>query len=247
MPILRQADPQTALQQGDLLDDVVTATTDAKGDTNCSPAGLVLVVSRNCQALRAKTVTVARVHKRPLQGLKEQAESLEQVIEFLKQLRDGDGQPDTFYLGELESNSTDRYVAKFDQLFTIEIPDRADERREYLKKHRRFRLDEAFSHDLHQRIFRAFASMGFDDAQWYPDADLKLILELGRSQRATLQARLQAAQSELALVKTSGGSKKDERSIDADRETTRKSLEKLEKVLLPIEEEEARRLALRSA
>ena len=115
MAILRRADPDDPLQQGDLLDDVLTATADGEG-AHCSKPGMVLVVSRNCRAIRSGHVIVARVVKRSLAGLKEEANTLEDLIAFFTQVRDGEGQPDTFYLGEIEAGSVDRYAARFDQL-----------------------------------------------------------------------------------------------------------------------------------
>ena len=68
------------------------------------------------------------------------------------------------------------YVAKLDELYTIEVPKKPDERAQFLERHRRFRLDPSFARDLHVRVFRAFASLGFDDVAWWSDGDLELVV-----------------------------------------------------------------------
>ena len=241
MAILRPADPDAPLQQGDLLDDVLTATADGEGP-HCSKPGMVLVVSRNCQALRSGHVIVARVVKRSLAGLKEEANTLEDLITFFTQVRDGEGQPDTFYLGEIEAGSVDRYAAKFDQLFTIKVSEAAEERASYLEKHRRYSLSPEFAHDLHQRLFRAFASMGFDDDAWFTDADLKLIVGHGESQLASLDAAIGAAKSRLEVVVASGGNKKDEKDLNKALDELEPKATKLRQQLQPLQAELAGRL-----
>jgi hypothetical protein len=238
MAILRPAEPDAPLQQGDLLDDVLTATTDGEGPT-CSKPGMVLVVSRNCQAIRARHIIVARVIKRPLEGLKERATSLEDLVRFLEMVRDGEGTPDTFYLGELAADSADRYVAKFDQLFTITVPEDPEQRAAYLATHRRFSLTPDFAHDLHQRLFRAFASMGFDDEAWawFSDADLKLVVEHGRSLLSEVEAGMTKANSRLQVVLTSGGNKREEKELRKTLEEAELKAKKLRKDLAPLEAE----------
>lgn len=240
MAILRSADPDAPLQQGDLLDDVVTATADEERP-HCSKPGMVLVVSRNCRAIRSGHVIVARVVKKPLAGLKEEAESLEDLIGFFTQLRDGDGRPDTFYLGELEAGSTDRYVAKFDQLFTIKVPEAAEDRAVYLKKRRRFSLTKEFAHDLHQRLFRAFASLGFDDEAWFTDADLKLLVGYGESQLSKLEAEIASATSRREVVVTSGGNKREEKELGKSIEHAESKAKTLREELAPLQAEVERR------
>lgn len=236
MAILRPAEPDAPLQQGDLLDDVLTATTDGEAPT-CSKPGMVLVVSRNCQAIRARNIIVARVIKRPLEGLKEEATSLEDLVRFLEMVRDGEGTPDTFYLGELAADSAERYVAKFDQLFTITVPEDSEQRSAYLRTHRRFSLTPDFAHDLHQRLFRAFASMGFDDEAWFSDADLKLVVEHGRSLLKEVDAAITKANSRLQLVLASGGNKKEEKELRKTLEEAEPKATKLRKDLAPLEAE----------
>jgi hypothetical protein len=245
MAILRPADPEAALRQGDLLDDVITATAD--GDTpHCSVPGMVLVVSRNCQAMRSENVIVARVVKQSLDGLKEEAETLDDLLAFFAEVRDGDGQPDTFYLGELQSGSSDRYAAKFDRLFTIKVPEAKEERAAYLKKHRRSSLTMEFIHDLHQRLFRAFASLGFDDEGWFTDADLNLIRTFGESRLRSLDAEVATARTRLEIVKTSGGNKKEEKDLNRTIDETENKARKVRELLAPLQSEAKRRAAASS-
>src|SRR5271156_1518972 len=107
MPILLPAQAESQpLEQGDVLDGIQTYVAD---HTSSDPApimdeGLVLVISRPCNALRSKRVVVAEVVKRSLAGLKG-AETLREIKDFFVTVRDGDGTPDTFYLGELVAGS----------------------------------------------------------------------------------------------------------------------------------------------
>ena len=122
MPILLPAQPDDQpLEQGDVLAEVQTFVADytAPEPAPVLDEGVVIVVSRPCNALRAKRLVVAEVVRRPLSGLKG-AETLRDLKAFFVTVRDGDGTPDTFYLGELEPG-TDRYFAKLDSLRTIQI------------------------------------------------------------------------------------------------------------------------------
>jgi hypothetical protein len=243
MSILRKAEVESPLRQGDVLDDIVTASLNEAGALASSAPGMVLVVSRNCKALRAASVIVARIRKFPLSELRHHADSTEKLIRFFETMRDGDGQPDTFYIGEIDHSSADRYCVKFDQLHTINIPTDDEKRRAFLQKHRRFSLNGEFVHDLHQRLFRAFASLGFDDVQWYSDADLTLIVDAGGAERLKLQAEVAELKNKISISAVSAPMSKEtegHRKALAGAESKSKQLEEL---LGPLDAEVARRVA----
>lgn len=241
MTILRRPAADAPLRQGDVLFDVVTATSTDSGP-KVHPSGVVMVVSRNCVAIRSKEIVVAKVFRRPLQGLMEEASGIEEMVDYFVSVRDGDGSPGSFYLGELEEGTSDRYVAKLDQLFTIEIPEAAEERRGYAEAHRRYTLTEDFAADLHQRLFRAYASMGFDDDRWWSDEDLRLIISRGRAllDGATSQVTLKQSELEIATATGAGDSKK-AKAPKQECDDLDARAKKIRKQLAPLEAEQHRR------
>jgi len=229
------------LEQGDVLADIQTFVADY---TSSEPApvldeGIVLVVSRPCNALRAKRVVVAEVVKRSLSGLKG-AETLRQFKDFFVAVRDGDGTPDTFYLGELEPGN-DRYFAKLDSLRTIQIPDDDKGRQEFIKSHRRFKLNPEFARDLHVRLFKAFASLGFDDDAWWTNSDLDLVARKGEAEVAALRAVVQGLEAQQDVLKTSDGSKKELKQLEEQLKEKRPALASTQDELKPILREMERR------
>src|SRR5262249_53130234 len=71
-----------------------------------------------------------------------------------------------------------------------QLPDGQAIRSSFLKDRRIGRLSKDFVNDLHYRVFRTVAMLGFDDYGWLPDADLEWILQQGR-------ADLKAAESKV--------------------------------------------------
>lgn len=201
--------------------------------------GLVLVVSRPCNAMRAGRLVVAEVVKRSLAGLKT-AETLAEMKSFFITVRDGEGRPDTFYLGEL-APGTDRYFAKLDSLRTIQIPEDAGGRQAFTKRHRRFRMNPEFARDLHVRLFKAFASLGFDDDGWWTDADLKLVVEMGEAEMALLDAAVRSLEARVRVLHTDEGNKKEFKQIEEELKAKRPALESASKELEPLLRELKRR------
>ena len=206
MPILLPAEPSAPLNQGDVLLNVVTAIADANGPLANTP-GPVIVISRGCNAIRDANVIVAPITKCDLTAL-EDLQTFRDFLDFFKALRDGDSRPDSFYLGEMAVGSNERYVAKFDALYTIRIPLAADARKQFLDDHRRFTLTIDFQRDLHQRLFRAFASMGFDDDGWWTDQDLKFLVDKGNALLRQQEADIQTAKAELGTLQLAGDEQK---------------------------------------
>jgi hypothetical protein len=175
MPILLPPDHASPLDQGDVLADIETHRTRTDGSPNPTSRRFVLVLSRPCNSLRDDHVVVAPVEPGRIPQIKE-PQTPEELLRVFERIRDGEGAPDRFYLGAATPGDSNRYVAKLDELYTIEVPKKPDERAQFLERHRRFRLDPSFARDLHVRVFRAFASLGFDDVAWWSDGDLELVV-----------------------------------------------------------------------
>ncbi len=197
----------------------------------------VLVVSRPCKALRDRHVIVARIEKKNLSQLQPQ-DTLEHLVSYFRHVRDGDGTPDSFYLGELEANSAERYFAKFDALHTVRVPTEQPKRIDFIRTHRRYRLSPDFVHDLQQRLFRAFASLGFDDDRWWSDGDLGYLVGKGRAAVRSIESKIDALNSELKGIELAG---KDEKSVRAQLKQAEKQLGDERATLAPLELEHERR------
>ena len=241
MPILLPAGSDEPLDQGDVLVDVVTVVADGT-ETLANRPGPVMVISRGCNAIRDANVVVAPIVKCDLAEL-EGIETLRDFVDFFKALRDGDGRPDTFYLGEMAAGSTERYVAKFDRLYTIGLPHEPELRKQFLSEHRRFKLAVDFQRDLHQRLFRAFASMGFDDEAWWSDEDLKFLVAKGKALHRQQEAEVEAAKDELATLQMAAGEQKGQNKTNTMVKQAEKAAAKTAELLAPFVAEHGRRFA----
>lgn len=187
MPIVHKPGATEPLTQGDILSGVKLHVTEkpweAGGGVSAkAPFNLCLVVSRPCVALHKGYVVVAGVRKfsedqpRDLLLANKKSDSeqkdkvnYKRVLAFLKKNRDGHGSPDIMYLGQLPAH-TGRFAACLDSLHTVQVP-AEEEMPTFLSQQRIARLCPEFARDLHSRIFGAFASLGFDDDEWFPDQD----------------------------------------------------------------------------
>jgi hypothetical protein len=134
----------------------------------------------------------------------------------------------------MASGSSERFAAKFDALHTIRIPGEDLARRRFLSEHRRFRLNVDFKRDLHQRLFRAFASLGFDDDKWWSDEDLKFLVAKGQALQRFQEAAVEAAKADLPKLQMAasdrkGGNKAKDLVTQAEKEAAR-----TEKLLRPL-------------
>jgi hypothetical protein len=240
MPILVPVGPDAPLDQGDVLENIVTAL--GGHDVAANVAGPVLVISRPCNANVDKQIIVAPIAKCDLAALAE-LETFKDFLDFFKALRDGEGRPDTFYLGEMAGGSKERYVAKFDVLHTIRVPVGDDARRQFLVEHRRVRLASDFQRDLHQRLFRAFASLGFDDERWWTDEDLKVLVEKGKALHQEQLAGVDAARAELTTLQMASGERKGENKTKDNVKQAEKEAAETKALLEPLLTEHARRFS----
>lgn len=212
MPILESVDNNEALSQGDVLRGVRLfftglPSTDAGTENEMlareAPARgcdqLALVVSRPCNAIRDRLVIVARVdifQNEPPKTVNQ----FDKALYFLESLRDGTESKDCIYLGQLPSIDGRRYRAKLNELYTIELPKVGPDRDQFLSKHRIARLNSEFCRDLHVRLFRSFASLGFDDHKWLSDADLQWLIDVGNQEIGTLELESKSEVSRAAAA-----------------------------------------------
>lgn len=238
MPITKLACESDPLSQGDILEGVRLFSTQEPwvengGSSRMLDAKLCLVISRPCVASHKTHVTVVPIEK-VNSGIPDDVKSFSDVLEFLTSLRDGTNTPDMFYIGELPERKG-RFAARLDSFHDVQFPSGKD-RAEFVAKCRIGRLDIEFSRDLHSRIFRAFASLGFDDTGWITDEDLEWVLEKGRAEIADAQRDLHDKQAEQSKKSFSGK--------DMPQNVVSKSQERLDRVkevLAPFEEELMRR------
>lgn len=239
MAILISPDPMAPLQQGDVLERVSLFYTGLDG----SPLSIerdVLVLSRPCNALRDKLVTVAPIVERPLPTLREATE-LEDLIRAFTRIRDGEGQKDLFYLGPMEPENGKRYAALLSTLYTIEVPAETTARAAYLQQHRRRALAPEFARDLHLRVLGAFASLGFDDDGWWSDDDLALVVSRGEALLSQAEARVQTLESTLGVHRVSGGSSREEKKLSEELAQAKKQASSARESLAGLHAEQRRR------
>lgn len=241
MPILLPAQPDAPLDQGDVLYDITTFV-GGEADPLANLASTVMVISRPCNAVRDKNVTVALISKCDLKSL-EGLETLQDYVGFFRAYRDGDGRPDCFYLGETAPGSSERFMAKFDALYTIRIPDEAEARRQFLVRHRRFHMHPDFKRDLHQRLFRSFASLGFDDESWWSDEDLKFLVGIGQRDLIGNNAEIERSRLDIAAQALATNPQKAQNVTSTDVKHAEKARQRTEDMLAPLLAEQARRVS----
>lgn len=193
MPIIEPHVPDEPLNQGDLLRGVklfLTGKADALTGGECvqSKSDQCVVLSRPCVTAHKGSVIVAAVEKWSSQT-PAVVNTFERAKDYLTAFRDGRDTPDVFYLGQLPGKEADgRYIARFDSIHTLQIPQKPDVRKSFLEKHRFAKLHPDFSRDLHTRFFQSIATLGFEDISWFSDADLHFLVEFGKAELGSLQS-----------------------------------------------------------
>jgi len=158
-----------------------------------------LVLSRPCVARRASEIVVAAIEK--YKNKVKLPSTFEEHKQVYTEIRDGLTTPDQFYLGQIEGQN-EPFCARFNRLFTIAVPKEPQKRMDFVQRRRIARLEDSFLHDLHQRMFRAFASLGFDDYDWFPDSDLYAIVASADKELAKKRLTLAEINSEKAHAET---------------------------------------------
>ena len=192
MPIIETKSSSEPLSQGDILSGIALSVTSSDGGEEPfvqTQKKLCLVLSRPCNGIRGKTLVVASIEK-----FNEKFPSHDDFAafdRFLRRMRDGEQTIDLMYLGQIP-NYSGRFCCRFDSLHTIEVP--TDEHRAtFIDNHRKLSLHPDFVRDLHVRLTRAFASLGFEDINWMSTPDLKLGVSIARKDLANLDAKIESA------------------------------------------------------
>jgi len=199
MPIIELPDPNLPLAQGDILKGVSLFLTkeswaEGGGEQKKTTHKLCLILSRPCVVGHKPNAIVAAIEKMQ-DNVPREVETFEDILAFLTDLRDGSDSPDVFYLGQVPSFEG-RFGARLDSLHTIQIPPET-EQRAFTDQKRIGRLPIDFARDLHTRIFRAFATLGFDDHSWMSTADLNWLVSRGRKEVADAESTVQTARTAL--------------------------------------------------
>lgn len=187
MPIIVRGNAGTELKQGDILKGRPTFFTGASDEPsmNTKGADFLLVLSRDCRAIRDPVVSVLPVVEFKLGKVEDDFERLRRVLEVD---RDGGRTPDLLYLGPIDGE-TKRYAARLAVPFAIEVPS-GDLRQPWVDEERVATLERDFLEHLHTRVFTAFARKGFDDHGWLPNEDLDMLVRRGAADIATLLAEI---------------------------------------------------------
>lgn len=185
MPIIDdQVQADSPLSQGDILKDVPLFVTGEDGNPVHQPGSLCLVISRPCTAVRSRILSVAVIVQYP--DVPKYANDFRKLKKTLTSLRDGIS-IGKFFLGHLP-NHHGRFCADFTQIFSIVIPVDESERQRFIAARRLARLTSDFSKDMHLSLFRSFASLGFDDEEWWTTEDLECLLAQADADIKTLRA-----------------------------------------------------------
>lgn len=214
MPILKQPDDDAPLGQGDILMGLRLYATDHDWTSPQTPGGspiraeyakYSIVLSRPCVILHKTHIVVASIDA--VRGnVPENLKSVNEVRAFLNRLRDGYGQTDRFYLGQIPGADQGRYYAHLDSLHTITKPPETA-LGAFLKTNRVATLTEDFSRDLHLRILGCVASLGFDDYGWLSNQDLDWLARVGDAELLEKKTALALLRAKLSELQASGGSK----------------------------------------
>jgi hypothetical protein len=169
-------------------------------------------------------------------------ESFDEAKQFFIEIRDGLTTPDQFYLGQIPGYDGS-FCGRFDSLHSIQIPRSGTaERQAFLASARIASLNQEFAHDLHLRIFRAFASLGFDDHRWFSSDDLRALVAVADRDEAKHNADLLTVRARLKLGESQGFHHESEKK-KLEKEGTRleEVLAKLREQIAPFRGELARR------
>jgi hypothetical protein len=240
MPITDTPEAKAPLSQGDILEGVPLFFTKS-GEPEKTDHTLCLIVSRPCNVLHKRKIIVSPIEKYS-NNVPENFQSFDAACEFFTNIRDGVDSPDLFYLGQLPGRDG-AFCARLDALHTIELPQKGPDRDAFERQRRVATLSLDFCRDLHLRILRAFASLGFDDYKWFALKDLKMVATVGtrdvkeaERQALEIQAKLQSGEAQ--GFKNESDKPKWEKSYKKAEKELRKLREKLAPYLAELEKRE---------
>jgi len=190
MPIIEPVGPEESLTQGDVLRGtnlyITTGCENGVGGVATErPVNVSVVLSRPCHAVRGESLVVVGV-QRISDRAPAELKTFTQIRKFLEARRDGNTTPNLFYLGQIPGEEG-QFCARFDALHTITVPTPEVKRKNFISHYRIGRLNAEFARDFHLRMFRAFASLGFDDHSWMATADLEWLVKSGRAEIAAAE------------------------------------------------------------
>ncbi|HZZ77531.1 MAG TPA: hypothetical protein VFE62_03375 [Gemmataceae bacterium] len=239
MPIVESPQTGSSLSQGDILEGVLLFATkegwlDSGGEAAKAPQKMCLVISRPCAIAHKSHVVVAGIEKYP-DEVPRTIDTFEKALSFLTGARDGVRAPDIFYLGQLP-NRQGRFCARFDSLFSVQVPSEPATLQEFLQKKRIASLHPDFARDLHGRLFNAFASLGFEDNAWPSDEDLNWLVSQGKADITKAEATAQEQRAKKASLAAEGKSFAEKELTAAETK-----LAELKAAVAPFETEQQRR------
>jgi hypothetical protein len=200
---------------------------------------LCLILSLPCFVGHKPQAIVAAIEKMA-DSVPRGLDTFEDVLGFLTSLRDGTDSPDVFYLGQIPGFEG-RFAARLDSLHTIQMPGEAEQEAFRIAK-RIGHLHPDFVRDLHTRIFRAFATLGFDDECWMSTQDLHWLVSRGRTEQAQAQANAEAARTALTAADAQGYRNANEKQkLEAELAKAQADLARIQAVVQPYEVEQQRR------
>ncbi len=207
MPIIEAVDARSPLTQGDVLAKVSLRATGPPWDADSSstetlPNSLCLVISRPCVAQHESAVVAAAIdhytHEKP-----SAFEDFDEAIHFYRNLRDGLASPDLFYIGQLDGHAGS-LCARLDSLHTVKVPKAKTQREQFIVDKRVGRLSPDFARDLHLRLFRSYASLGFDDHVWFTTDDLKAVVQFGERDLTSIKAEIRTHEARIQSLASQG-------------------------------------------
>lgn len=234
MPIIESVSETEPLSQGDVLKGVKLFSTDSSGEGPVqSKATYCLVLSRPCVVAHKVLLTVAAIEEFKF-SIANTVESFDEMLAVMTSIRDASQSPDVFYLGALPSVQG-RFCARLEQLHCLLLP-QGEQRTSFLQRHRIAKLDVDFSRDLHLRLFRSYASLGFDDLSWFPTEDLQSILQFADTDVSRAQTRLQGLKATKERQQL-----QDKKFNESDLSAAERSLNELNQKFDPYRQELQRR------
>lgn len=242
MPIIETPRSDAPLSQGDILDGIPLFTSDLRKvwDEELSVrvgTGLCLVLSRPCVCLHKPQIVVSEVTSLVMDKAITVAESFDDIKDILTDLRDGVSAPDTLYIGPLPGKQG-KFRACLDSIYTLTIPDNPDARLEFCSRTRIARMCDEYVRDLHIRLTRSFASLGFDDHKWLCIEDLATLVAKGKHDRMKLKTEVADFESQLAMSQNQIKLKPShEQNLLQSKSVAEKKLEELDQILAPFEAE----------
>jgi hypothetical protein len=210
---------------------------DWTGASSLDKVDTCMVISRPCAAAHKAAMVVVPV--RPLNvELQMLKDDFNKVLQFLeKKLRDASDMPDRFYLGELPDTNQGFFAAYLDSLHTIQLPE-SETLKTFLQEMRIARLSDSFLRDLHYRIFRSVAQLGFEDHGWFCDRDLELLVSAGDAMLAGLtQKASQAKQDYLATKNDQAATKPKLDGLEKAAKNAEMEVNKFKEKLSPYKQE----------